>query len=230
MFEELVALAVPPRCATCRAPTPRAAGVLCGACRRSLPWLPADCCRRCALPRPCRRCPARGAPFDSAWAAVAYEGVARDALHALKFGAARPLADVMAAQIAAGAPPGSLRGAIVAVPAHPGRRRTRGFDPAQLVARALARRTGLPLVATLSRGRAPTRQLGASRELRRMAGRLDIRACGSAPERVVLVDDVHTTGATLSACAATLRRAGCRHISAVTWARTLDDRCVEGHP
>jgi ComF family protein len=228
MFEELVALAVPPRCAACRAPTPRAAGVLCGPCRRALPWLPADCCRRCALPRPCRRCPARDAPFAAAWAAVAYEGVARDALHALKFRAARPLADVMAAQIAAGAPPAILRGAIVAVPAHPGRRRARGFDPAQLVSRALARRTGLPLVSALVRGRAPTRQLGSSREVRRTAGRLDIRARGPAPERVVLVDDVHTTGATLSACAEALHRSGCRQISAVTWARALDDRSVEG--
>jgi ComF family protein len=230
MFEELVALAVPPRCAACGAPTPRAPVVLCGGCRRALPWLPADCCQRCALPRPCRRCPARDVAFTAAWAAVAYQGVARDALHALKFDAARPLADVMAAQIAAGAPAAILRGAIVAVPAHPGRRRTRGFDPAHLVARALARRTGLPLVAALVRGRAAIRQLGASREIRRMPGRLDIRARGLAPERVVLVDDVHTTGATLSACAEALRRAGCGQISAVTWARALDDRCVEGDP
>ncbi|HEX8156401.1 MAG TPA: ComF family protein [Solirubrobacteraceae bacterium] len=229
MLAELVALAVPPSCAVCRAPTPRATGLLCGACRRALPWLPAECCRRCALPRPCRRCPARDAPFGAAWAAVAYEGVAREALHALKFGAARPLADVMAAHIAAGAPPGILQGAIVAVPAHPGRRRKRGFDPAQLLARSLARRIGLPHAAALVRGRAPTRQLGASREVRRMAGRLDIRARGPAPERVVLVDDVHTTGSTLSSCAESLRRSGCTHISAVTWARTLDDRCVEAH-
>jgi predicted amidophosphoribosyltransferase len=230
MFEALVALAVPPRCAACRAPTPHAAAVLCGACRRALPWLPTDCCPRCALPRPCRRCPARDAPFAAAWAAVAYEGVARDAIHALKFDAARPLAGVMGAQIAAGAPPAMLRGAIVAVPAQPGRRRTRGFDPAQLVARALARSTGLPLVAALVRGRAPTRQLGASREIRRMRGRLDVRARGPAPERVVLVDDVHTTGATLSACAEALQRAGCRRVSALTWARALDDRSVEGNP
>lgn len=229
MFEELVALAVPPRCSACRGPTPRAAVVLCGACRRALPWLPADCCERCAQPRPCRRCPAREAPFAAAWAAVAYEGVARDALHALKFGAARPLADVMAAHIAARAPQRMLRGAIVAVPAHPGRRRSRGFDPAQLLARALARRTGLPLVVALARGRAPTRQLGASREVRRTAGRLGIRPRGPAPERVVLVDDVHTTGATLSACSEALRRSGCRHITAITWARTLDDRSVEGN-
>lgn len=223
MLAELVALAVPPRCAVCRAPGRRATDVLCGGCRRALAWLSAECCERCALPLPCgRRCPARGAAFDAAWAAVAYEGAARDALHALKFARARPLAGVMAAQIAAGAPPGLLAGAaIVAVPAHPGRRRTRGYDPAELLSRALARRTGLPLARVLRRGGGAVRQLGASREVRRAPGRLRITAVGAAPARAVLVDDVHTTGATLDACAAALRAAGAQRVAAVTWARTL---------
>jgi ComF family protein len=227
VLADLLALAVPPRCAACRAPGQRADVALCGDCRRALPWLPrASCCTRCALPLPHagRRCPARDAAFDAAWSAVAYEGVARDAMHALKFHAARPLATVMAAQIAANAPPALLApgAALVAVPAHPGRRRRRGFDPAELLARALARRSGLPLVAALRRSGAPaTRQLGASRELRRAPGRLGFSARGPAPPTVVLIDDVHTTGATLGDCARALRAGGARQISAVTWARTL---------
>jgi predicted amidophosphoribosyltransferase len=221
MLAELVALAVPPRCAACRAPGRRAGDVLCGGCRRALPWLPAECCERCALPLPCARCPARAAPFAAAWAAVAYEGVARDALHALKFAGARPLAGVMAAQIAAGAPPGLLAGAVVAVPPHPGRRRARGYDPADLLARALARRTGLPLERSLRRGGGAVRQLGAPRHVRRAPGRLAVTAIRRAPPDVVLVDDVHTTGATLGACAAALLRAGAERVVAVTWARTL---------
>lgn len=227
LLEEIVALVVPPRCAVCSAPGGRAGDVLCAACRRALPWLRARCCERCALPLPHarRRCPAAGAAFDDAWAAVAYEGVARDALLALKFCAARPLADVMAAQIAAAAA-AVLDGGqtIVAVPPHPRRRRARGFDPAQLIATALARRSGLPLVRALRRGGGDSRQLGASRAARRAAAGLDFRARGTPPARVVLVDDVHTTGATLHACAQALRYAGCGCISAITWARTLDDR------
>jgi predicted amidophosphoribosyltransferase len=223
MLAELVALAVPPRCAACRAPGRRAGDVLCGACRRALPWLPPERCERCALPLPCgRRCPARGAPFAAAWAAVAYEGAARDVLHALKFAGARPLAGVMAAQIAAGAPPGLLAGgAIVPVPAHPGRRRSRGYDPAELLARALARRAGLPLAPVLRRPGGAVRQLGSSRDVRRAPGRLEVTATRAAPPLVVLVDDVHTTGATLAACAAALRMAGAQRVAAVTWARTL---------
>lgn len=243
MLAELVSLAVPPRCAACRAPGRRAADVLCGACRRELPWLPGPCCERCALPLPHvpgRPCPARDAPFMVAWSAVAYEGVAREAMHALKFSAARPLADVMAAQIAANAPAELLRpvavfGAaprgregtgptLVAVPPHPSRRRARGFDPAELIARALARRTGLPVAKVLRRSAAGSQhqqQLGASRDARLAAAPLGFGARGTAPRHAVLIDDVHTTGATLAACAQALRDAGAERVAAVTWARTL---------
>lgn len=253
MLTEILALVVPPRCLACRAPGRSAVDILCGACRRALPWLEARCCERCALPLPHRVvCPARDAPFDAAWSAVAYEGVAREAMHALKFAAARPLAEVMAAQIAAMVPVALLprrsadasvapdaRGvrarqwtdrfieapvpdlAIVAVPAHPARRRSRGFDPAELLARALARRSGLPLAASLRRCAGAQRQLGADRQTRRDAARLGFEARGPAPLTAILVDDVHTTGATLSACAHALKRAGAQRVVALTWARTL---------
>jgi len=231
MLAQIVALVVPPRCAACGALGRRAADVLCAACRRALPWLTAPCCPRCALPlNPAgrHRCPARDAAFDAAWAAVAYDGAARQAMHALKFAAARPLAGVMAAQIAANAPPILLLAppdkTLVAVPPHPLRHRVRGFDPAQLIAAALARRTGLPLARALRRGRARSHQVGASRATRRDPARLHFSARHDAPKYVVLVDDVHTTGATLNACAHALHHADCRRITVVTWARTLDDR------
>jgi ComF family protein len=236
MLADLVALVVPPRCAACGAPGRRAADVLCGGCRRGLPWLTKPCCSRCALPLNAgarHRCPARDAAFDTAWAAVAYDGAARQAMHALKFGAARPLAGVMAAQIAANAPATLLAAGgrdgltLVAVPPHPLRHRARGFDPAQLIAAALARRTGLPLRPALRRGLKPSHQLGASRATRRDPARLHFSARHDAPKNVVLVDDVHTTGATLHACASALRDAGAENIAAITWARTLDVRPVE---
>jgi len=222
LLAELVALLAPPACVACRAPLARAGDPLCSACRRALPWLRGARCPRCALPAPCRRCPARDAAFDAAWAPMAYEGVARALVGALKFRGALPVADVMAAQIAAGAPRELLLGAtLVPVPLHPARRRRRGFDQAERLARALAERSGRPLARCLRRGGPPTRQLGAGRSERRAAGRIGVAVSGPAPASAVLVDDVHTTGASLEACAVALRAAGAVRVTCVTYARAL---------
>jgi LSD1 subclass zinc finger protein len=165
MLHDLLAVLVPPLCAACLIPLPRAGDVVCGGCRRALPWLRGPQCIRCALPLTATHaCPAARQAFDAAWAAVGYAGVARDLVAALKFRRARPLADVMAAQLAAGAPRSLLAGAtIVPVPAHPAHLRSRGYDQAGLLAGGLARRTGAPLARPLRR-RGPLRsQLGASR-------------------------------------------------------------------
>jgi predicted amidophosphoribosyltransferase len=153
---------------------------------------------------------------------------------ALKFRGAGAAADLMAAQIAATAPAGLLDGAtLVAVPAHRARRRERGFNQAERLARALAHRTGRPADACLRRSGAPTRQLGARRAARLSAGRIAVGAAGRAPAVAVLVDDVYTTGATLDACAQALREAGARTVRAVAYARTLDSaptRIYDGAP
>lgn len=222
---ELVALVAPPVCAACRAAVPRAADPLCSACRRALPWLRGPRCPRCALPAPCAPCPARAAAFERAWSPLAYEGPARALVAALKFGGALALADLMAAQIAAGAPPPLLEAVtLVPVPLHPTRRRARGFDQAERLARALAVRTGRPLDACVRRTGAATRQLGAGRRQRRATGRIALDVRGAAPAIALLVDDVHTTGATLDACAAALRAAGAHRVGCVTYARTLHSR------
>jgi predicted amidophosphoribosyltransferase len=218
---ELRALVVPPLCAACGAALPAADEVLCRGCRAGLPWLPRDRCPRCALPSPCSPCPASASAFAAAWAPLAHQGTARTVVGALKFHARFALADAMAAQLAAGAPRGLLDGAtLVPVPPAPSRRRRRGYDHADLLARALARRTGLPVVHPLRRASGP-RQLGAGRTVRLASGRLEIRAKGRVPSVAALVDDVHTTGATLDACARALRDAGAERVVAVTYTRTL---------
>jgi predicted amidophosphoribosyltransferase len=222
VLAHLLALLAPPLCAVCGAPLV-VGEVLCGSCRRALPWLRAPRCPRCALPRPCgRRCPATGAAFAAAWAAVAYDGAARELVAALKFARARPLAGVMGAQLAAGAPAAMRQDAVlVPVPGHPASVRRRGFDQAALLARELARRTGLPLAPVLRRRGPAVAQVGAGRATRLAPGRLVVVAAAPAPRVALLVDDVHTTGATLDACARALLEAGGSRVGAVTWARTL---------
>jgi predicted amidophosphoribosyltransferase len=153
---------------------------------------------------------------------MAYAGSARALVQALKLRAALPAAGVMAAQVAATLPPELVAGAVVVpVPAQPSRRRARGFDPAGALARSLAPRLARPLVPALVRRDRAGRQARAGRIARRAAGRIVVDAAGAIGAPVVLVDDVHTTGATLDACARALRGAGAPSVTAVTYARTL---------
>jgi predicted amidophosphoribosyltransferase len=223
VLAELIAVVVPPACIACRAALPRADLRLCAQCTRALPWLPPWGCRRCGLPAHRGGCPAAGAAFGRAWAPLAYDGVARELVAALKFRGALPVAALMAAHVAANLPAELRSGAaaLVPVPPQPARARRRGFDPAAALVAELGPRLGLPESDCLRRSDRARRQVGASRAQRRRAGRLTIAVRAPPPLRALLVDDVHTTGATLDACARALVAGGCREVIAVTYARTL---------
>jgi predicted amidophosphoribosyltransferase len=218
------ALLAPPLCVACRRPPPHPADRLCAACRARLPWLRGPRCPRCALPSPCgARCPMAGAPIARSWTPVAYEGPARAVVHALKLRGAIALADLMAAQMVATAPPGLLAPgvALVPVPTPAARRRRRGFDHATLLADAIAERTGLPVAACLRRAGPAPRQARARRAVRLAAHRIRLEVCGPVPRAAVVVDDVHTTGATLRACAGKLVENGALQVTALAYARAL---------
>jgi ComF family protein len=175
-----------------------------------------------AAPVLCGNCRARLPAFDVAWAAYRFEGPLRTAIHRFKYGGERALGEPLGALLADAA--AGLRieaDLIVPAPLHATRRRERGYNQSELLARVVARRLGLPLGLALARQRPTPPQVGLSAAERRanVAGAFAWRGESLADRRVLLIDDVCTTGATLDACARALRPHGPASIAAVTLAR-----------
>jgi predicted amidophosphoribosyltransferase len=195
-------------------------------------WFP-ESCARCGVPgrSPCPACtralrPAPAAPvphgLDSLGALVAYDDAARPLVVAVKYRNARSSLRTLAPAVASLAPRLGADAVVTWAPTTGARRRARGFDQARVLAELLGRRLGRPVVGLLSRtGRA--HQTGQGRASR-LAGPTFVAARRRVPAEVVVVDDVCTTGATLSAAAAALRVAGAQEVHGLVLARTPEDR------
>jgi ComF family protein len=220
----LVDLLLPERCVGCGTPDV----ALCAACRGRLVVLRAPVCERCGAPvawsvARCRDCAGRRLAFARARAAVAYEGPAVRLVWAWKEGGRRLLAREAAALVESAVERPAVD-AITFVPAVADRRRWRGHNPAAALAAELARRWQLPLGGTLARSGRPRRQRGLPLAERRRNVAEAFRGVGRVPAALVLVDDVYTTGATVSEAARALRSAGAEHVEVVTFARALGRR------
>jgi predicted amidophosphoribosyltransferase len=210
-------------------------GGVCGVCWASLPVPETDRCRRCDETLPgapdgalCGRCLVEPPAFEQLRAASPYRGPARRILLAFKFEGADYLgarmAEVMALRLGA-----SDALEVAAVPATARARRARGYHPASVLAAALARRLDLPFAPdrlvkvreTEIQSRVPA--AGRASNVRRAFG---VR--GVAAERVLLVDDVSTSGATARECAARLCRAGARSVAVWCFTRASRADLPEG--
>ena len=226
--------ALPPRCPGCGAivADPHR---FCLDCWRSLTFLGEPCCRRCGLPfeyegeGECGRCLAEPPPFDRLRAAVAYGEVSRQVALRLKYsgrpGLAGTLAHFMLRRLDGGE--GRDEPVLVPVPLHRWRIWKRGYNQAALIASALARRTGLPAELDLirrTRATPPLKGLGRRERALAVRGAFKVPAearARLAGRRVILVDDVYTSGATASACAKVLKRAGASSVDVLCWARVV---------
>lgn len=215
-MQALLDLLLPPRCGGCG----REGRALCPPCRTHL-------ARRMAEPA--------GMPLglpsslpsglvQVEWCS-SFTGPARAAIHALKYDGerrlVRPLGELMARRWRAAGIGGEL---LAAVPVHAQRRRERGFDQAELLAREVGRRLGLPFVPVLERAARTSAQheLGRTARAGNVGGAFmvsDRMRAHLAGRWVILVDDVVTTGATLNACATALLTAGAQAVSGLTLAR-----------
>ena len=234
--DSLIAVLIAPKCAACGVslehPT---SGAVCPRCWDGIVPLTPPLCRQCGDPLPgwrvisigasrCARCRRRGSAVSSARAIGAYDGPLRAILHALKYGKrqslARPVARLMLATAASAGDFLAGVDLVVPVPLHRRRRRTRGFNQAE----ELARHLGLEWKDVLRRTRATPSQtdLPAARRHANVRDAFTVRRRHDVDGlTVLLVDDVSTTGATLDACANVLRRAGAREVRALTAARVV---------
>ncbi len=202
-----------------------AAEFFCVCCRTAFqnPF-PLDAEGRCAL---CRN-GLRG--FDAAYSFGSYEGVLRELIHLYKYGRIRTLARPLCDFLSAALPRDERFDAVTPVPLHWRRQWQRGFNQSELLARGIARRTGIPMVKALKRVRATPAQASLSKTDRRRnvatAFRQRRRARVLRAKRILLIDDVMTTGATAAACALVLKRAGAARVALLTVARV--DRGRDG--
>lgn len=212
----------------------------CVGCGEMGEWFCEDCLSRVVRVRPpfclrcgsgveeldgrlCRRCQSTPLQIDHIRSAVVSEGVLREALHAFKYrgvtALAVPLAGLMAEHWARHPARADV---MVPVPLHKSRLRSRGFNQAAYLARELAMCVDLPLdeeVLVRHRRTAAQVDLGAEQRKQNVREAFRCESNGAVERRVLLIDDVCTTGSTLEACAVALQRGGARSVQALTLAR-----------
>jgi ComF family protein len=231
LLDPLLAVVFPSRCPSCASPVDQPSrGPLCGRCWESLPRYGTAVCR-CGFPLPdgqvaCGRCRRGLQAFASGCSLGPYEGSLRTLVHELKYRGRRRVAGRLAEELlAAPRVREVLAGEVVLVPVplHPRRRRERGFNQSELIARALEARTGCavaPGALVRRKDTASQASLSAAERRRNVKGAFAVRQRAQVAGRVVvLVDDVWTTGATALACARILREAGAAEVRLLSVAR-----------
>lgn len=213
---------VPFFCAACWSDFSLIQGPVCPQCGRpfdsseALAYSPAHLCGSC------RQAPPQ---YDQALSAGQFEGPLREAVHVFKYRPCRALGSHLGAWMAGAILLEPVIDAVMPVPLHSTRLRERGFNQALLLAHALCKAHGLTLsFDNLNRIR-PTRpqvELSGEERVANVAGAFALRRPGEVSGRtVLLIDDVHTTGATLNECARVLKKAGAARVMALTLARAV---------
>jgi competence protein ComFC len=218
----LADLFYPETCVGCER---RASDVLCRTCFETLPMIGSPVCGRCGLPTAfatfvCEECKNVDYGFESARAPLKYDGVGKKIVHALKYHGYKRVVGRLAAPLMLQVLDNTRFDAVVPVPLHRSRLRKRGFNQAELLAGGIAGKMKATVSDTLEVVRSTRDQVELSAAQRRANVAGAYSATGPLRGKILLVDDVFTTGATMSACAASLVRAGAQEVHALSLCRT----------
>ncbi|MGB7538846.1 MAG: ComF family protein [Anaerolineales bacterium] len=220
-FSSLLDLIFPPRCVSCRTLGRR----LCEPCAGGISWIDSNFCAQCGLPLEGRINHSCIDPSGLRFvrSAAVFSGVMRKALHGLKYYSDRSLAEQLVRRAHRHwNPPSWDFDTLMPVPLGRERERARGYNQSLLLAEALSRMVGIPVDArSLTRVRETPSQVGLSIQARKQNTANAFRASAVQRRKVLLVDDVCTTGATLQSCADALVQAGSDGVGALTIARAI---------
>jgi ComF family protein len=236
-FKAFLDIFFPPLCHICRCFLTDPTDIhLCSGCREKIVAVGSPLCPVCGVPfatengidHPCGHCLTTRRPFAGARAAVRFEGPVQELIHRFKYGKkvhlSRPLG-LLTATTLADFLPATAADYIVPVPLHRRRLRERGFNQSQLIGQILAKSWKIPLsVHNLRRIRwtNPQTGLSATERERNIRGAFAVAAPDRLEgKRLLLVDDVYTTGSTVSECAKTLRQSGAKEVRVITVARAV---------
>ncbi|MDD2335236.1 MAG: ComF family protein [Geobacteraceae bacterium] len=236
-FKAFLDILFPPRCHVCRCFLAEPTDIhLCDGCREKILTVRSPLCTICGVPfatengidHTCGHCLTTQRPFAGARAAARFEGPLQELIHRFKYGRkihlSRPLG-LLTATALGNFHPATSADCIIPVPLHRRRLRERGFNQSQLIGQILAKSWEIPLsVHNLRRihWTKPQTGLSAAERERNIRNAFEV----ALPDRVkgkrlLLVDDVYTTGSTVTECAKTLRQSGAKEIHVITVARAV---------
>lgn len=240
-LHDMLDIFLPPRCAACDCEL-QSGPALCGACWQELDFINGPICAVTGAPMPYDLGPQsvslnammRPPLYDVARAAMDYRGTARRLIHRLKFHNRPELANLMSGWlVSAGAEMLAEADYLLPVPLHRTRLLARRYNQSAELARAVARHSGVQMqVEWVRRIRRTPQQIGMTRKARQtnLRGAFAVKKTVKDKlkgRRVVLLDDVMTTGATVNACSRVLRKAGVAHIGVLTVARVVMPEAVK---
>ena len=214
----------PPRCPLCDKVRPFGQDVLCPGCGKKLPFVKQPWCMCCGRQMEeddeeyCFACRRQARSFDRGKIIFLYEGDLRESVLRMKFHNRRDYIPFYAREMAREAETFLAQcapQAFVPVPMHPKKRRARGFDQSLLLCRAMTRETGIETRSGLvvrTRNTLPSKALGADERRRNLRGAF-APGSGAVPERVMIIDDIFTTGATMGEVARVLKLGGAKHVT-----------------